>query len=62
MKLGKLGEAELLLREVLAGWCRVLGRLHPRTQESLAALARVLAAQGKAREARELRAQYGGGK
>ena len=61
-KQGKLGEAEAQLREALAGLCCIFGRAHEYTQGAYAVLLRVLTAQGKAREARELRAQYGGGK
>ena len=58
---GKLGEAEPLLREALTGRCRALGPAHPNTRDSYSALLSLLTAQGRAREARELRAQYGGG-
>ncbi len=59
---GKLREAEALFSEALLGRCRVLGREHPYTQGACNALVRVLAEQGKARDAREVQAHYGGGK
>ncbi len=57
---GKLREAEALFSEVLTGRLRVLGRAHDETERTYRALVRVLTAQGKARDAREVRAQYGG--
>ena len=55
---GKLREAEALFDEALRGRWRVLGRVHPDTQKACNSLVRVLAAQGKARDAREVQAQY----
>jgi len=40
----------------------LLGRAHPKTQAAYASLVGVLTKQGKARDAREVQAQYGGGK
>ncbi len=56
---GKLREAEALFSEALTGSWRVLGRAHATTQGACNSLVRVLAAQGKARDAREVQAQYG---
>ena len=61
-KQGKLREAESLFSEALTGSFRVLGRSHADTQGACAALVRVLTAQGRAHDAREVKAQYGGGK
>ena len=62
MMQSKPGGAEALFREALEGWCKVHGRAHPNTRDAYTALVHVLTAQGKAREAREIKAQYGGGK
>ena len=59
MDLGRLREAEALFSEALTGRLRVLGRAHSETQDVYAGLLRVLKAQGKARNAREVQAQYG---
>ena len=56
----KMLEAETLFSEALTWSWRVLGRAHPDTQDACTALVRVLAAQGKARDARDVKAQYGG--
>jgi hypothetical protein len=56
---GKLREAEALFSEALTGRFRVLGRAHADTQDACVALVRVLAAQGKVRDARDVKAQYG---
>jgi hypothetical protein len=58
-KQGKLREAESLYNEALNGSFRVLGRVHADTQDACAALVRVLTKQGKARDAKDAKAQYG---
>ena len=58
---GAASEAESLYREALTGMRSALGDAHPRTQELLQQLLGFLSQHGKAREARELRAQFGGG-
>jgi hypothetical protein len=57
---GKLREAEALYSETLTGSWRVLGHAHNITQGACTALVRVLTAQGKARDAKDVQAQYGG--
>ncbi len=57
---GKQGEAESLLREVLAGCCSALDLVHSYARGSYSALLSLLKAQGRAREARELVAQFRG--
>ena len=56
---GTLREAEALLNEALIGCWRVLGRAHSLTQAAYTGLLRVLAAQGKARDVKDVKAQYG---
>ena len=55
---GRLGEAEALAREALAGSRSTLGNSHPSTQGRYQLLLRLLTAQGKHREARELKAAF----
>ena len=55
---GRLGEAEALAREALAGRRSALGDAHPHTQWSYQLLLGLLTAQGKHREARELKAAF----
>ena len=57
---GKLRKAETLFSEALTGSWRVLGRTHTTTQLAYNALVHVLTAQGKARDAKDVKAQYGG--
>ena len=57
-QLGQLREAETLLNEAMSGRWRVLGPAHHQTQSALNLLVRVLMAQGKARAARDVKAQY----
>ena len=59
---GRLGEAEALAREALAGMRSALGDAHPHTQVAYKILLRLLTAQGKHREARELKAAFVRGK
>jgi DNA-binding SARP family transcriptional activator len=59
--LKRLGEAEVLLSEALSGCWRVLGSEHPYTKDAYSALMHVLDVQGKARDARDVKAQYGVG-
>jgi hypothetical protein len=56
---GKLRKATALFEEALMGRSRVHGRSHIATQALRAALLRVIDAQGKMRDAREVQAQYG---
>ena len=60
-KQGTQGKAETLFNEALTGCLRVLGREHPYTRVAHKGLVRVLTAQGRARDAREVKAQYGDG-
>ena len=62
MAQGRLGEAEVLAREVLTGRRSILGIAHPHTQGSHQLLLGLLTAQGKHREARELKAAFPRGK
>ena len=55
---GRLGEAEALAREALAGRRSVQGDAHPHTQITFQGVLGLLTAQGKHREARELRAAF----
>ena len=55
---GRLGEAEALAREALPGWRSALGDAHPHTQLAYQLLLGLLTAQGKHREARELKAAF----
>ena len=59
---GRLGEAEALAREALAGRRSALGAAHPDTQNVYRDLLGLLSAQGKQREARELTAAFLRGK
>ena len=59
---GKLREAEALLSEALSGLWRVVGSAHRDTRGVYIGLLRVLTAQGKARDVRDVKAQYGGRK
>jgi hypothetical protein len=54
----RLGEAEALAREALAGMRRTLGDAHSDTLTSFQLLLGLLTAQGKHREARELKATF----
>ena len=55
---GRLGEAEALAREALAGRRSALGDAHPGTQAMYKFMQGLLTAQGKHREARELKAAF----
>jgi hypothetical protein len=55
-----MGEAEALAREALAGRRSALGNAHPSTQNVYQGLLGLLSAQGKHREARELKARNEG--
>ena len=57
----RLGEIEALLRGALVGLHRVLGHAHPDTRAACSSHFCFLTALCRAREARELQAQYGGG-
>ena len=54
----RLAEAEALAREALAGRRSTLGDAHPHTQTSYQTLLGLLTAQGKHRDARELKAAF----
>ena len=53
---GRLVEAKALARETLAGLRSTLGDAHPHTQMACTSFLLLLTAQGKHREARELKA------
>ena len=55
---GRAAEAEALYREALTGMRSALGDTHPRTQDLVEQFLEFLTAQGKHREARELKAAF----
>ena len=59
---GKLGEAEALAREALAGRRSVLGDAHPNTEKTRQLLLDLPNAQGRHREALELKVAFPCGK